>query len=221
MKPRRDKGRMGPFVPLLKDTIGTDAWRATSHGARSLYVSLKAHYNRNLGNAVYISSRDAANELGSNRSYVLRWFRELQYYGFIDMVSHGHLGVEGRGKAPHWRLTEEPYLGQSPTREFLCWDGTRFHEQKSPAHYKTKKQNPGPRTGATVGPVLVPEVGVKVVPPTLPSGSSTGAIAELRPGTSSGPITSLTTPSLEKAVGRSADLATEDPLKDPWFRRRG
>ena len=29
MKPRRDKGRIGgPFVPLLKDTMKSDAWRA-------------------------------------------------------------------------------------------------------------------------------------------------------------------------------------------------
>jgi hypothetical protein len=31
----------GPFVPLLKETLAAPAWRATSHGARSLYVALK------------------------------------------------------------------------------------------------------------------------------------------------------------------------------------
>jgi hypothetical protein len=38
MSRRLAKGRIsGPFVPLLKDTIKTEAWKALSHGARSLY----------------------------------------------------------------------------------------------------------------------------------------------------------------------------------------
>jgi hypothetical protein len=210
MKPRNNKGRIGgPFVPLLKDTLATDAWRAASHGARSLYVSLKAHYNRNLGNAVYISSRDAADELGSNRSYVLRWFRELEYYRFIVMVSPAHHGVQGHGRAPHWRLTEEPYQGQAPTRDYLRWDGTRFHEQKSPAHYKSKKnKSRGASSGATLDPVVVPEVGIKVVPLPPPTGPSSGAICADQPGASSGAITSLTTPMLvEPNAGRGSVAA--------------
>jgi hypothetical protein len=207
MKPRRDKGRMGPFVPLLKDTLGTDAWRATSHGARSLYVSLKAHYNRNLGNSVYISSRDAVDELGSNRGYVLRWFRELKYYGFIVMVSPAHHGVQGHGRAPHCRLTEEPYQGQVPTRDYLHWDRVPFHEQKSPAHYKSKKsKSRGTSSGATLDPVVVPQLGIKVVPPPPPSGPSSGAIPEQPRGASSGAITSLTTPMLVEGAGDGLDI---------------
>ena len=44
---RRDKGRLPPFVPVLKDTMKTAAWKALSHGARSLYVTLKGRYNIN------------------------------------------------------------------------------------------------------------------------------------------------------------------------------
>ena len=138
MNKHRDKGRIsGPFVPMLKDTMKQPAWIALSHGARSLYVALKGRYNSKLGNAVYLSTRAATLELGlhSYRDKVRRWFRELQYYGFIVMVSHGCLGVEGRGKAPHWRLTEEWYVGEPPTRDYLRWDGVVFHEQKSPKHY--------------------------------------------------------------------------------------
>ena len=52
MKPRREKGRIsGRFVPLLKDTMKSAAWRAASHGARSLYAALKGRYNGKLGNA--------------------------------------------------------------------------------------------------------------------------------------------------------------------------
>ena len=110
MKLPHGKGRLPPFVPVLKDTMKTPAWKALSHGARSLYVVLKGRY--------------------SNSPNVMRWFRELQHYGFIVMVSAAHHGVNGQGKAPHWRLTEEWYLGKAPTRDFLSWDGIPFTEKR-------------------------------------------------------------------------------------------
>jgi hypothetical protein len=68
--------------------------------------------------------------------------RELTFYGFIVMSNPGCLGVEGRGKAPHWRLTEIGYMTDPPTRDFLRWDGVVFHEQKNLSHYLKKKQKP-------------------------------------------------------------------------------
>ncbi len=130
---RRHKGRIdGPFVPLLKETLKTPAWKALSHGARSLYAALKWRYNNNLTNAVYVSTRDAERELcrGSERRNVMRWFRELEHYGFIVMVRPAHHGVNRHGKAPHWRLTEVKYLGREPTCDFLRWNGTLFCEPK-------------------------------------------------------------------------------------------
>lgn len=66
----------------------------------------------------------------------MRWFKELQYYGFIVMTSPGHLGVEGRGKAPHWRLTELGTRNRDgvdiPTRDFQRWNGTRFRQKQNP-----------------------------------------------------------------------------------------
>jgi hypothetical protein len=62
---------------------------------------------------------------------IMRWFRELQHYGFIVMVSPAHRGVNGHGKAPHWRLTEEWYLDKAPTRDFLSWDGIPFTEKRT------------------------------------------------------------------------------------------
>lgn len=211
MSNRRNKGRIsGQFTPLLKNTMSSDAWRATSHGARSLYTTLKSRYNGTLGNAVYLSTRKAVEELGSHshRDNVRRWFRELEYYGFIRMVSPGHLGVEGRGKAPHWRLTEEHFAGEPPTRDFLNWKGEVFHEQKSPKSYASKKQNPGPPVRSTVdhpsGPVVdhpsgpVPEV----------SGPPVQAIQAQHPGPPVQAITSLTTTMLaeREAVSDCNDI---------------
>jgi hypothetical protein len=91
---KKSKGRIeGPFVPLLKETLATAAWRATSHGARSLYVALKSRYGDHFKNNGKVYRR-AATELGSNRDSVLRWFDELQYYGFIIMANPGALGVD-------------------------------------------------------------------------------------------------------------------------------
>ena len=36
-------------------------------------------------------------EVGSGTSQIGRWFRELQPYGFIVMVSPSCLGVDGKG----------------------------------------------------------------------------------------------------------------------------
>jgi hypothetical protein len=163
MSRRKDKGRIeGPFVPVLIATMNSAAWRALSPYARVVYIALKSRYGldaRNNGR-IYLSTRDGAEELGFDVKTVARCLRELQHYGFIVMTKVGALGVEGKGVAPHWRLTELGYMGDPPTRDFLHWNGERFHEQKSPAYCKRRqrslaklqadaeKQNPVPRNGA-------------------------------------------------------------------------
>jgi len=140
----------GPFVPILKNSMKVAAWRALSHGARSLFIALHCRYNYKTENAVYLSMRAASSELGSHKDRVTRWYHELDYYGFIRLVSPGCLGVEGRGKAPHWRLTDVCHAGQLPTRDFEKWDGTPFYERKSPKIHQAKKHNPVPKSGDTV-----------------------------------------------------------------------
>src|SRR6476660_3318908 len=109
MKTRKTKNKQ-PFTSLLNETSDTAAWRALSHGARVLYASLKREHNPGIqarwNGRIYLSLRDAEERIGSKRGQIARWYRELQYYGFIVMVTPGCLGVEGKGKAPHWRLTE-------------------------------------------------------------------------------------------------------------------
>jgi hypothetical protein len=129
----RDKGRIeGPFIPVLKETWQCAARRATTPSARLVYIALKARYSFKLRNngRIYLSVREAAKELGLNKDTIARAFRELCHYGFIVIVSGSCLGVEGHGKAPHWRLTELGHMHDSPTRDFLRWDGTPFGELK-------------------------------------------------------------------------------------------
>ena len=142
MSRRQDKGKLAPFVPLIKTTIDSPAWKAMSHGARSLYVALRRRYFQNSNNngRIYLSQRDAVKEVGSHHNEIARWFRELQFYGFIVMTKGGSLGVEGKGKAPHWRLTELGYMTDLPTRDFERWRGAKFVDRKTkprapfPAH---------------------------------------------------------------------------------------
>jgi hypothetical protein len=159
----KDKGRIeGLFVPMLIDTMTSPAWKAMSPYARVVYCALKSRYGHKIRNngRIYLSTRDGAEEMGFNDKTIARSLRELQHYGFIVMTEPGCLGVNGRGKAPHWRLTELGYMTDPPTKDFLKWDGEMFHEQKSPAYYKrqerhltklrvgAKKQNPAPLDGA-------------------------------------------------------------------------
>src|SRR6516164_197945 len=131
----RRKERLPPFVPLLIDTLDQPAWRAMSHGAKMLYVQLKRRYSFNSHNngRLFLSQRLAAKELNSHHTQVARWFRELQHYGFIVMQMPGFLGVEGKGQAPRWRLTELGYMKEAATEDFKRWDGTPFKNKKTKA----------------------------------------------------------------------------------------
>jgi hypothetical protein len=204
VKPRTKK--LAPFVPLTKGTMKTPAWKAMSHGARSLYAALKGRYNTKLQNSVYLAGRDAVEELGSfsRRDNVRRWFRELEYYGFIRMVRLAHHGLNGHGRAPHYRLTEEWYNGQPPTRDYMNWDGVIFHEQKTPGHYQTKNKSRGPYAGATLAHMVRPLV-VPIQPETGNGGPPGEAMCEEDRGPPAASITSLTTPSLTNGAYATLD----------------
>jgi hypothetical protein len=156
MKPRRDKGRIdGPFVPLLVETMATSAWKAMSPYARVVYIALKSRYSFKARNnaRIFLSARDGAEETGLNKTTVARALRELEHYGFIVQTDGGCLGVNGKGKAPHWRLTEIGYMTEQPSRDFLKWDGELFREHKD---YIRKNRIPSVRNGQGVCPERTP-----------------------------------------------------------------
>jgi len=175
----------------------TNAWKALSHGARSLYSALKGRYNTKLQGAVYVSSRLAQEELGrhSHRTKILSWYRELEYYGFIRMVSLPHHGLNGHGRAAHYRLTEEWYLGEKPTRDFLRWNGEAFCEQKSPSRYQRKNRSRGTDGCTTLVQTGVP-VKAQSETKTAESGTDGCTMCGVSSGTNGCTITSLTTPCL-------------------------
>jgi hypothetical protein len=160
MNRSKDKGRLPPFVPLDVQMMTSPAWRATSFGARLLYIHLKRRWSFKQQNngRLFLSHRDAQEEIGGNRDSISRWFRELQHYGFIVMTEPGNLGVDGKGRAPRWRVTEAEWPGgcngntwMLPTKDYLKWDGTKFQDDRGDVlRARKRKQNPGPEGGAKV-----------------------------------------------------------------------
>jgi hypothetical protein len=164
---KRDKGRRPQFIMMYTYVLRSDAWKATSLGARALFMALKVYYSSNFQNNgyVFLSKRRADEEFGLTHSMISRWYRELQYYGFIVQTQGPCLGVEGKGKAAKWRLTDEPYKGDPPTNDFLKWDGVLFEPDQ--------KQNPGP-----------------IVSPPWTNGRSTSGLMVSPPHPESGPMVS-------------------------------
>jgi hypothetical protein len=48
------------------------------------------------------------------------------------MHTPGFLGLEGKGQAPRWRLTELGCMKDPPTRDYERWDGKPFVDQIKP-----------------------------------------------------------------------------------------
>jgi hypothetical protein len=177
-KDKKKKLKLAPFTAWTHSTADTPAWRATSHGAKVLYMNLKRRYRYDRENAVYLSERDAHRVFRSDRKQISRWFDELAHYGFIVMVSPGCLGLAGKGKSPHYRLTECRYMGAEPTREFLLWHGKRF---------RPEKQNPGGEITSTLVVKSPPPLGTI----THKNGKGGGEITPIRRKNPGGEITTI------------------------------
>jgi hypothetical protein len=197
--------KLPPFIPLFRETVQSEAWRQLSFGARLLFLALVAQHHNNNGH-VYRSLREVAKDLGhKDRSDIANWFRELVHYGFIVQTSAASLGVEGKGKAPHWRITDRPVRNgrgelDTATKDFLRWNGELFEPHVRPSRRwnagkmaALKKQNPGRHVRTTVDGTFVPEVVGTFVPTHGESGTDVTPISEPVGGTDVTPITRLTT----------------------------
>ena len=126
------------YVLIFSRTLDAPAWIAMSLGARLLYIALrrrcwdnkKTSPDKLINGRLFLSQRDAAREIGTHHTQIARWFRELQHFGFLVMTKGGSLGVDGKGKAPHWRLTEFATIVGPPTRDFERWEGQKFIDRK-------------------------------------------------------------------------------------------
>ena len=154
MSKYKPKEKLAPFIAIFRHTTKTPAWKASSVGARATFLALKSNYNTKAQNAVFLSARNGAKELGVHKDTARKWLHELEHYGFIALVRGAHLGVHGTGRAALYRLTELGYMPAAPTDDFQTWDGMLF---------ATKKQNPSRKTGHPVR-----RTGHTTVPPKPP-----------------------------------------------------
>jgi hypothetical protein len=154
----------GPFSPQMESTSKTDAWKAMSAHTRVIYITsvrsrFRGDYDNNNNGKIHPSTRQIAAETGFNRKTCIRGMQELKHYRFTDETNPASLGVDGHGKAAHWRLTELPCMGEAPTRDYLSWDGTLFDDGKKKKRARKNKipdqqmVHPGPATGPPHGPV--------------------------------------------------------------------
>jgi hypothetical protein len=153
----------GPFSPLMLDTARTAAWQAMSATARVIYVTclrarFRGDYAQNNNGKIYPSSRQIAAETGFNQKTAVRGLREIEHYGFAIETNPASLGVDGKGKAAHLRLTELPYMGEAPTRDYLSWDGTLFDDGRKKNRPRKNKipihqtDHPDPPNGSPYDP---------------------------------------------------------------------
>jgi hypothetical protein len=204
---RRDRSfdKLPPFVPLFRETLASPAYRQLSFGARALFTALRGKCVKNNGH-VYLSQREVGRELGyKNRSSIANWYRELQHYGFIVQTEAAALGVDGKGKAPHWRITDmrtrkdNNELAEA-TKDFLRWDGVPFDPHVAPSRRwdeskrtALEKQNPGLHVRTTVDSTSVPRVDCTSVPLRPESGTNGESISVVPSGTDGESISILAT----------------------------
>jgi hypothetical protein len=212
----RSPDRLPPFVPLFRETLVSPAYRQLSFGARALFTALRGKCVKNNGH-VYLSQREVGRELGhKNRGDIANWYRELQHFGFIVQTAAAALGLDGKGKAPHWRITDMPTRKGNnelamPTKDFLYWDGVLFEPHVSPSRRwdqrkrrVLEKQNPGLHAGTTLDCTSVPMVYCTSVPLIGESGTDRESISEMRSGTDVQSISILATSvTASGAKGRS------------------
>ena len=210
----RSHDKLPPFVPLFRETLASSAYRQLSFGARALFTALRSRCVRNNGH-VYLSQRDVGKELGhKDRGNIANWYRELQHYGFIVQTEGASLGVDGKGMAPHWLITDMPTRKGNnelalPTKDFLRWDGSVFEPHLRPskqwnARKQTdlQKQNPGRHVATTVDAPSLPALDGRSLPLQAASGSNGASISADSSGSNGASISRLATVIASPGSGR-------------------
>jgi hypothetical protein len=206
-KSKKDNLYFGDWFGMHRNVVTSPAWKQLSHGSRALFIALRTKLYKNNGH-VYLSQRDAAELIGHHdRNDIANWFRELVHYGFIVQTEAAALGVDGQGKAPHWRFTDmatpmRDGTGRQddPSRDFLKWDGTVFEPHVRPSRRwserkqaSLKKQNPGRHVPTTVDGTSLPSLDGTSLPPSGQSGSNVTPIQASPGGSNVTPISRLAT----------------------------
>ncbi len=94
------------------------AWRSLSGPAVKVWVELRSRFNGRNNGDLSLSLDEAARLLGIGKTTALRAFADLEAKGFIKMTRRGQW--YGR-MATTWAVTDRPFQGYSPTRDWQKW----------------------------------------------------------------------------------------------------
>jgi DNA-binding MarR family transcriptional regulator len=117
----RSKNPDGQYWPLTYYLLKHEAWRGLSGKAIKVLCELRRRYTvkgdgkSNNNGRITLSLDEGARLLHMGKTTVQRALKELEAAGFIIKTRQGQW--YGR-MATEWRLTEEPYKGEPPTRDW-------------------------------------------------------------------------------------------------------
>ena len=144
---------------MLRSTMETPAWRALCPLGQILYPWVKLEWKgpqaNNNGN-ISIAVRDAAKKMGRDKDAVGRAFHDLQAKGFLVLRQHGRMGVDGKGAAPTYEITELALPGEQSGRKlYQHWQEghdfpVRVHTSSNPNGINGQNKSPSPQKGQVV-----------------------------------------------------------------------
>ena len=136
-KPRPGIG----YLIVYSDMQDSPAFNAMQPLAQLLVMKAKRFYDRTRQGPVPVSARTAAKLIGTSKDTALSHCREAVHHGCWRNHTAGHLGSNGRGIAATYQLTDEMFRGKPATLDFLRWDGTPFHEARTPAYDRRQERS--------------------------------------------------------------------------------
>lgn len=142
---------------MLRKTCDTDAWRALSPTAQSLYIAIKLEwrggdYDNN--GEIRLSVRQAAGFMGCSKNSAAKAFYDLQAKGFIVQTKGAKLGVSGNGKSACYEITELSLTNKAIGQKlYLEWKpDNEFPVKKSAIHNALGKNGKRQDQNAKVTP---------------------------------------------------------------------
>lgn len=158
---RKDEARTEHWTKMIRNTMETPAWRALSTTAQALYPWLKMEWKgpqANNNGRISLPVREAAERLGCGRDTAARAFHDLQAKGFLLLIDHGRMGVEGKGAPPTYEITELASRdgdSNSGKKLYLHWQAghdfaVRAHAAVNPTGRNGKSKSPSSKPGRNV-----------------------------------------------------------------------
>ena len=119
---KNDRRRHEPrHIRVYHSMMDTPAWLDLSGNAVKLLLKLSALNNGRNNGEIFLSCRNAAEQIGVGKKCAVRLFHELEEHGFIEATERGYFSVK-QGPATSWRLTWQPtYSGRAPTNDYRNW----------------------------------------------------------------------------------------------------